>query len=66
MDRVLRLPQVKTLTGRSRSAIYADVKAGAFPAPVKIGPKASGWLESEIEAWLAKRVAESRAGHAAA
>lgn len=57
---IIRLPQVKARTGRSRSSIYADVKARQFPAPVSIGPRAIGWLESEIENWIAGRVAASR------
>jgi prophage regulatory protein len=50
----------KARTGRSRSSIYADVQAGLFPAPIKIGPCAVGWLESEVEAWLARQIEQSR------
>jgi predicted DNA-binding transcriptional regulator AlpA len=33
-----------------------------FPAPIKIcGSRSSGWLESEIDAFIADRIAESRA-----
>src|SRR5919198_2908625 len=59
-DAILRLPAVKVRTGRSRSSIYADVQAGLFPAPIKIGPRAVGWLESEVEAWLAQQIELSR------
>jgi hypothetical protein len=31
---ILRLTQVKARTGRSRSSIYADIKAGRFVAPI--------------------------------
>ena len=31
-----------------------------FPKPIKLGPRASGWLESEINAWISERIAESR------
>ena len=58
--RVLRLAQVKARTGRSRSSIYADIKAGRFIAPISIGPRAVGWLEHEIDEWIAARIAESR------
>jgi prophage regulatory protein len=57
---IIRLPQVKARTGRSRSSIYADVKAGGFPSPISIGPRAIGWVESEIDDWIAGRVAASR------
>lgn len=59
-ERILRLPAVKTLTGRCRSAIYNDIKAGTFPPPIKLGARASGWLESEIAEWIAAKTADSR------
>lgn len=61
-ERVLRIKSVCQITGRSRSMVYADMSAGTFPQPVKLGPRAVGWLQSEILGWLAGRVAESRAG----
>ena len=57
---VLRLPSVKARTGRSRSSIYSDVKAGTFPAPIKLGPRSVGWIEAEIEAWLSLQIQHSR------
>jgi len=57
-NRVLRLPAVRARTGLSASTAYEGIAAGTFPRPIKIGPRAVGWLESEIDAWLAARVAE--------
>lgn len=54
---ILRLPEVERRVGLRRSSIYERVSRGAFPQPVKLGT-ASGWLEDEIEQWLAARVAE--------
>jgi prophage regulatory protein len=54
---VLRLPDVKAVTGLSRSTIYALVKRGAFPSPFRLGPKAIGFLRSEVEAWIEQRAA---------
>lgn len=53
--KILRLPAVMAMLGVSKPTIYLWIKRGAFPAPLKIGPKASGWLLSEIECWLADR-----------
>ena len=53
--RIIRLPEVERRTGRGRSSIYRDVKAGLFPKPRKIGQRAIGWLESEIGAWIEAR-----------
>ena len=59
-DTVLRLPQVKLRVGLSRSSIYAAIASGAFPAPISLGTRAVGWLESDISAWLDKRIQASR------
>lgn len=53
-----RLPQVESRTGLSRSEIYRRAAARTFPAPIKIGPRASAWSVREIDAWIADRVAE--------
>jgi len=60
-----RLPHVKHRTGLSRSAIYRSVAIGTFPAPVKLGERASAWIESEVSAWIAARIAARDAKAAA-
>jgi prophage regulatory protein len=60
---ILRLPEVKGRTGLSRSSIYDKKKRGEFPEPVKLGERAVGWVEAEIEAWLKMRM-EARDGGA--
>lgn len=57
IDRILRLPEALRMTGRSKSRWYDDISAGRAPKPIKLGPRAVGWLESEIRQWLADRVA---------
>ena len=59
-EAILRLPQVRQRVGLSRSTIYALAAKGAFPAPIKIGSRAAGWLASEVDQWLAERIAASR------
>jgi prophage regulatory protein len=51
--RVLRLNEVKTLTGLSRSTLYARIAADAFPRPVSLGERAVGWRQTEIDEWIA-------------
>jgi prophage regulatory protein len=54
--RILRLPETRhAVGGVCRTTIYDWVKAGRFPRPVKIGPRAIGWRESDIAEWLASR-----------
>lgn len=59
-DKILRLPRVKDCTGLSRSGIYDRIAKGEFPAQIPIGARAVGWLESEVGAWIAHRVAVRR------
>jgi prophage regulatory protein len=55
---LLRLPEVKAHTGLSRSELYRRIANGTFPAPVKIGARASAWSSAEVERWKAERIAE--------
>lgn len=57
---ILRLPALKARVGLSRSSIYLRVSQGDFPRPVQLGPRAVGWVESEVEAWLTRQVEASR------
>ncbi len=58
---ILRLPQVRQRTGLSRSGIYLAMAQGHFPKPISLGAKAVGWIESEIEDWIERRIAQRRA-----
>ena len=55
MKRLLRLPEVLSLTGLSRSRLYADP---SFPKSVKIGERAVAWVEDEIKEWVDARIAQ--------
>ncbi len=57
---ILRRPAVQSRTGLSRSTIYLRVAQGTFPRPIPLGPRAVGWLEHEVEAWLQQQVCQSR------
>ena len=58
--KMLRLPQVCEVTGLCRSMIYEMEADRRFPRRVKIGVRAVGWLESEVNAWLVARITSSR------
>ncbi|MAM70221.1 MAG: AlpA family transcriptional regulator [Gammaproteobacteria bacterium] len=57
---ILRLPEVKSVTGLSRSTIYSQMAEGSFPKPISLGARAVGWIQSDIEKWLDSRIAETR------
>jgi len=59
-NKILRLPDVIERVGFSRSSIYAFVDNGTFPKPVKIGIRAVGWLDSDVEDWLNHKIEKSK------
>lgn len=62
--RMLRLAQVIDATGLGRSKIYQLQAQGNFPKGVKIASRSVGWVEAEVQAWLARRIAENGASEA--
>lgn len=60
--RIIRRDEVTAKTGLPRSSIYDRVKAGLFPAPIRLGAgmKATGWVESEVDAWIVEQIANNR------
>lgn len=63
---LLRLREVTAITGVSRSTIYRLISIGQFPAPIRIGVRASAWSTNEIAGWLDGRIAERNAKAAGA
>ena len=53
--KVIRIPAVIDMVGLCKASIYNMIKRGDFPAPIKLGPKASGWMVSEVQGWIADR-----------
>jgi prophage regulatory protein len=54
--RFLRLADVRSRVGLSRSQIYRLVSTGDFPKAFSLGARAVAWLESDINAWIESRV----------
>jgi prophage regulatory protein len=50
--RLIRLPEVKHLTGLPRSTIYRLMHLGSFPHPVKLAERAIAWKSGDIEIWM--------------
>lgn len=56
LNSILRLPEVKSHTGLSRSTIYLRIKEGTFPPPISLGARAVGWPSNEIDALNRARI----------
>ena len=53
-DRLLRREEVEQRTGLSTSALYRLMRAGEFPTPIRIGPRAVRWPKAELDEFLAQ------------
>ena len=56
--RFMRFPEVSKVSGLARTAIYAKINNGEFPSPYPLSDdgRAVGWLSTEIDAWIEKRI----------
>ena len=63
-NRVLRLPAVLEMTSLSESELERRIQRGEFPKPIRLSDsgRLKGWVEAELEEWLAKRIAAREAG----
>lgn len=51
-DRLLRLNDVKKITGLSRASIYRKMSRGDFPKAVKPSTNVTAWRKSDIDGWI--------------
>lgn len=67
--KIIRRKEVEARTGLSRSGIYARLKPNTkrpsefdptFPKPIQLGARSVGWIEAEVNQWLANQVTKSR------
>jgi prophage regulatory protein len=54
-DRLLRLPQVLQRLPVSKSTWWSGIRQGLFPKGIKLSPRTTAWLESEIDALIERR-----------
>lgn len=58
-DQFVTMAFITKLTGLTDKWFYKLIQDGTFPKPIKLG-RSSRWLQSEVEAWLQERIAQSR------
>jgi prophage regulatory protein len=56
---ILRRRQVQDRTGLPCSTLYDRIRAGQFPAPISLGNRNVGWIESEVDDWLNAQIEKS-------
>ena len=58
--KLLRLPEVKSTTGLSKSSIYARISEGTFPRQIPLGTRLVVWVEADIQKWIAEQISAAR------
>jgi prophage regulatory protein len=56
VERLIRIDEVKRLTGISTATLYRKISAKEFPRPVQLGVAARAWPLSEVQSWIADRI----------
>src|SRR5829696_4471879 len=58
IQKIYRRQAVESFAGLKRSALYDAIARGKFPKPIRVTERCVGWLESDLLAWQAARIAE--------
>ena len=48
----IRINSVMEKTGLAKSTVWAWVKENRIPAPIKLSPRVTVWIESELDEWI--------------
>lgn len=56
--RLITKAEVLTQIPISTATMWREIAAGRFPKPVRVGARRIAFFQTEIDAWLAQRVAE--------
>lgn len=54
-SRIIRINEVINKVGLKKSSIYKLISLNLFPKQIKLGIRASGWHEFEIDEWIKSR-----------
>ncbi|MBL0878675.1 helix-turn-helix transcriptional regulator [Serratia ureilytica] len=58
-QKILLKKEVKAILRVSSDSSFQEmINAGEFPRGFRVGLRRVGWLEDEVNAWLAQRIAE--------
>jgi prophage regulatory protein len=56
VERLIRIGEVKRMTGLSTATLYRKIAAREFPRPVPLGVVARAWPLSEVQGWITGRI----------
>lgn len=59
--RFIRVREASKKTGLSKSSLYDLMARGEFPKVIRLGGRSVALIESEVDAWMAERIAARNA-----
>ena len=59
VPRFIRLPEVLSMIGLSRTRVYELIGQGRFPPQVKLSSRAVAWPREKIMEWMSQRIEAS-------
>lgn len=62
-NRIIRLRELKKLTGLSTTTIWRKERENTFPKRLRIAKRAVGWKHNEINQWIDEQIATGSAAN---
>lgn len=59
VTRFIRLPEVLSMIGLSRTRVYELIEQGSFPSQVKLSSRAVAWSQEQVMEWMSQRMGSS-------
>jgi prophage regulatory protein len=53
---LIRIREVVSMTGISKSQVYRLANMGAFPKPTRLTAQSVAWVKQEVQAWIDDKV----------
>ena len=53
---LIRIRDVVSMTGISKSQVYRLANMGAFPKPTRLTAQSVAWVKQEVQAWIDDKV----------
>ncbi|PKG84372.1 hypothetical protein CXF85_08595 [Colwellia sp. 75C3] len=53
---LIRIKEVISMTGLSRSSIYTYKNKGEFPSPIQLSSRSVAWVRVDVEQWILGKI----------
>jgi len=53
---LIRIKEVMSMTGLSRSSIYTYKSKGEFPFPIQLSSRSVAWVRVDVEQWILDKI----------